>query len=207
MEAGKQHWDTLMIDDITDGTKWAIEQSMADPKRVCIYGASYGGYAALMSAVREPDLYRCAIGYAGVYDLKSWKKYTDVSRTKTGKTFIDDFIGASDEQLAKASPLTYIDRLKANVMIVHGEQDFRVPLGQAEELRKALDARHLHYEWLVKPNEGHGFYQSKNREELYTRMLAFLDQNIGPSASLPPSTATDTAASTPASAAKPEPAH
>ncbi len=180
--AGKQHWDTVMIDDISDGTKWAVAQGIADPNRLCIYGASYGGYAALMSAVREPDLYRCVIDYAGVYDLNLQKSKSDTGLTEFGKNYIDDFIGATPERLRQASPSTYIDKLKAAIMIAHGEEDQRVPIAHAKALRKALDERHHPYEWLVKPGEGHGFYLPENRLDLYVKMLAFLDKNIGPKA-------------------------
>ncbi len=176
--AGRQGWDTVMINDITDGTRWAVQQGLADASRICIYGASYGGYAALMSAVREPDLYRCVIGYAGVYDLPRLRKDSDVADTARGRRFMNEFIG-DDKRLKAASPLTYIDRLKAAVMIVHGEEDKRAPFSQAKALRSALDERHYSYEWLAKPDEGHGFYEEANLMELYTRLLAFLDRNIG----------------------------
>ncbi|MDB5973996.1 MAG: Prolyl oligopeptidase family protein [Nevskia sp.] len=185
MAAGRQRWDSVMIDDITDGTRWAIAQGIADAGRICIYGGSYGGYAALMSAVREPDLYRCTIGYAGVYDLGLWKSDTDISGTSRGRTFLDEFVGTGTDRLKAASPLTYIDHLRAAVMIVHGEEDERVPVNQAKALRRALDARHYPYEWLVKSGEGHGFYEEKNREEFYRKMLAFLDRNIGPHVAVP----------------------
>lgn len=178
--AGKQSWDTVMIDDITDGTRWVVGQGYADPKRLCIYGASYGGYAALMSAVREPDLYRCVVDYAGVYDLRIQKARSDTSVSDSGNNYIDEFIGATPERLFQASPASQIDKLKAAVMIAHGEEDKRVPIAQAKALRKALDERHYPYEWLVKSGEGHGFYLPQNRLDLYVKMLAFLDKNIGP---------------------------
>ena len=182
--AGKQGWDTVMIDDITDGTKWVIGQGYANPKRLCIYGASYGGYAALMSAVREPDLYRCVVDYAGVYDLRIQKARSDTSSSDAGNNYISDFIGATPERLYQASPASQIDKLKAAVMIAHGEEDRRVPIAQAKALRKALDERHYPYEWLVKAGEGHGFYLPQNRLDLYVKMLAFLDRNIGPKAAI-----------------------
>lgn len=198
--AGKQGWDTVMINDITDGTRWVVGQGYADPKRLCIYGGSYGGYAALMSGVREPDLYRCVVDYAGVYDLRIQKSQSDTSVTKSGNNYIDDFIGATPERLYQASPASQIDKLKAAVMIAHGEEDHRVPISQAKALRKALDERHHPYEWLVKPGEGHGFYLPQNRLDFYTRMLAFLDKNIGPQA-VAASAATPVAPATPAAPA------
>jgi dipeptidyl aminopeptidase/acylaminoacyl peptidase len=203
-EAGHQAWDSVMIDDITDGTRWAIAQGIADGKRVCIYGASYGGYAALMSAEREPDLYRCTVGYAGVYDLKLLRSESDATESRQGRKAFDVFVGASPERLQKASPITYVDRLKAAVMIVHGTEDQRAPFTQAKALRKALDARHYPYEWLEKSGEGHGFYNPENRAEFYTRLLAFLDKNIGPAPIEPAAATASTEASAVPAGAPPE---
>ncbi len=177
--AGKLGWNRVLIDDITDGTRWAIKQGYADPKRVCIFGASYGGYASIMSAVIEPDLYRCAIGYAGVYDLARWKRDSDVGESDFGRNYISDFVGSDADALAKASPINYLDRLKAAVMIIHGEEDERAPFSQAKLLRDALDKRKYPYEWLVRPGEAHGFILPKNRLALYEQLIAFLDKNIG----------------------------
>jgi dipeptidyl aminopeptidase/acylaminoacyl peptidase len=177
--AGYQSWDKVMIDDITDGAKWVVTQGFADPKKMCIYGASYGGYAALMSAVREPDLYRCVIDFAGVYDLNLLKARADTGATQSGRNYFDEYVAGTPERRSQASPSSQIDKLKAAVMIVHGEQDNRVPISQAKELRQALDQRHHPYEWLVKSGEGHGFYLVDNQVEFYGRMLDFLDKNIG----------------------------
>lgn len=177
--AGKQQWGTGMIDDITDGVRYVLSEKVADPRRICIYGGSFGGYAALMSAVREPDLYRCAIGYVGVYDLKHFKRLTDVNEFQRGKNYLKDWLGDTKEIERDQSPLTHIDKLKAAVMIVHGEEDKRVPFDQAKRLRSALEDRDYPYEWLVKAQEGHGFWKEEHRVELYEKMLAFLDKHIG----------------------------
>ncbi|MEK6806609.1 MAG: S9 family peptidase [Pseudomonadota bacterium] len=185
INAAKRAWGTMMIDDITDGTRWAVAQGIADPARMCIYGGSYGGYAALMSAVREPDLYRCVVGYAGVYDLDSVEWGADFMNKVSGQSYFRDYIG-SGSLLREQSPLTYIEKLKAPVLIVHGEADTRSPYNQAKELRKALAGRQHRYEWLSKPGEGHGFYKDANREEFYTRLLAFLEKYIGAGNSVAP---------------------
>lgn len=177
-DAGKRGWGTVMIDDITDGARWVMAQGFADPARSCIYGSSYGGYAALMSAVREPDLYRCAIGYVGVYDLPNQVSDTDTARFLGGQSYIRDYIGDSEKFLAAQSPLSYIDRLKAAVMIAHGTEDRRVPYNQAKALRAALDKRKYPYEWLAKSSEGHGFYKDTNRTEFYEKLLGFLDRHL-----------------------------
>ena len=179
VDAGKKAWGTTMIDDITDATRWVIAQGYADEKRICIYGGSYGGYAALMSAVREPGLYRCAVGFAGVYDLNLWRQETDVSASESGRRYFEDAVAGSPEEAAEASPITYLDRLKAPVLIVHGEADRRTPFTQAKALRSAMQKRNLPFEWLAKPGEGHGFIEPKNKAEFYTTLLDFLDRHIG----------------------------
>ena len=197
--AGIRGWGGVMIDDITDATRWTVAQGVADPKRLCIYGGSYGGYAALMSAVKEPDLYRCAIGEAGVYDLNLLKNSWDQSSSRFDRTSFNEFVGDSEDKLRQASPLAHLDQLKAAVMIVHSVNDPVVPINQARALFSALDARHYPYESLIKADEGHGFYLPENREELYTRLLAFLDKNIGAGAAnaAPAPVAAVPAASTP----------
>ena len=197
LNAGNQAWGTTMIDDITDGARWAEEQGFADPKRVCIFGTSYGGYAALMSVVREPDLYRCAVDFAGVYDLNLQVATTDTTRSQSGESFYKEFVGSTSDQLRKQSPRTYIDNLKAAIMIVHGENDERVPISQSKTLRADLEKRKRPYEWLVKSGEGHGFYSADNEAEFYTQLLAFLNKNIGPGTLMgPPSAAASAAAPT-----------
>lgn len=129
-DAGKRGWATTMIDDLADGTRWAIEQGYADPARIGIYGASYGGYAALMSGIREPELFRSVVTFAGVFDLPKFKADSDISERRSGRNYIDEFVGATEASLRAASPSSYIDRLKAPVFIVHGEEDERVPFNR-----------------------------------------------------------------------------
>lgn len=176
---GRRAWGTTMIDDITDATRWLVDQGYADPARVCIFGASYGGYAAMMSAVREPDRYRCVIAEAGVYDLKLWKSDVDFIETDRGKRYFETGVAASDEEMLAQSPLSQIDRLKAPVLIIHGEDDRRAPLTQARALRKALDARKHPYEWLVKADERHGFFKDENVLARDRAVLEFLARHIG----------------------------
>lgn len=180
--AGKKAWATTMIDDIIDATRWTVDQGFADPSRICIYGASYGGYAALMSAEREPDLYRCVIGYAGVYDLKRFKKDSDISDTEIGREYFSDAIAGSEAEMVARSPVTYVDKLKAPMLIVHGEEDPRAPLSQAKALRKALEAGNHPFEWMIKPEEGHGFWRPENILAFDNALLDFLDRNIGAAA-------------------------
>ncbi|NKF24005.1 alpha/beta hydrolase family protein [Solimonas marina] len=180
--AGRHGWDSVMIDDIVDATHWAVNQGDADAQRVCIYGASYGGYAALMSAERAPDLYRCAVGYAGVYDLPKLADDSDIGETSSGEGFIAEFIGDNRADLTAASPVEHVDKLKAALLIVHGTADKRAPFSQAESLRDALDKRHYPYEWMAVTGEGHGFYKPEDRQAFFAKLIGFLDHNIGPDA-------------------------
>ena len=169
-----------MQDDLTDATLWAIKQGIADKNRICIYGASYGGYASLMGVVKEPDLYKCAIPYAGVYDIDIQRTKSDTRYTEQGKRFLKNAWNAYDEKFVKArSPYYHLDKLKAALFFVHGEDDFRVPIENYEEVSKKLDKMNYPYEHLIKDKEPHGFYLEKNNYELYNRMAKFLKKNIG----------------------------
>ncbi|WP_348675602.1 S9 family peptidase, partial [uncultured Abyssibacter sp.] len=177
VEAGRQQWGLGMIDDILDGTQWAIDQGTADPDRLCIYGASYGGYASLMSAVRKPDLFQCVVGYVGVYDLRTMAKNTDIVRSQFGRNFFEEFVGGSEEELERQSPMQLLDRLKAPMLIVHGKEDQRAPYSEAEALRDAMKEKGLKYEWMARAKEGHGFYKLENRIAFYEKLEAFLDKH------------------------------
>ena len=179
MYSAFQQWAGEMQDDLTDSVRWAIDSGITEEGRVCIYGASYGGYSALMSAVKEPDLYACTAGYVGVYDLELMSKKGDIQRRDDGLDYINEAICDSPASCKAGSPITYLDRLKADVMIIHGKDDQRVPFAHAEVLRDELDKRDIDYEWLVKAKEGHGFVSVDNREELFKKLLAFFDKNIG----------------------------
>lgn len=178
-KSGYREWGGKMIDDLTDSVRALIASGTADAGRVCIYGGSYGGYAALMSAVREPGLYRCAVGYAGVYDLPLLFKESDVTAVSIGRRYWQDSIGKDPSFLREQSPVQRLDSLRAAVLIVHGKQDPRAPYGQAKALREGLERRKLPYEWLVKDKEMHGFYDEANRTEFFETLGAFIDRHIG----------------------------
>ena len=180
MYTGYGQWGTIMQDDLTDATHWAIDTGIAARDRVCIYGGSYGGYAAMMGVVREPDLYQCAIAYVGVYDLELMYTEGDIPTSDSGITYLKQAVGEDKEDLRSRSPVHNLEKLKAPVFIVHGGVDHRVDVEHAYRLRDRMDELGKPYEWMLKPKEGHGFYRPENRLELYERMLAFLDKNIGP---------------------------
>jgi dipeptidyl aminopeptidase/acylaminoacyl peptidase len=179
-KAGWREWGGRMQDDVTDATRWAVAQGIADPQRLCIYGASYGGYAAIEGAVKQPEMYRCAIGYLGVYDLPLMYRYGDTHNSTYGEKYLRRQMGDDMAELAKHSPINQLDELKAHVMLVVGGQDERVPPIQGINLHKALVGRKVPHVWLERPGEMHGFYDEGNVTELYTKMLEFIGSNIGP---------------------------
>jgi acylaminoacyl-peptidase len=178
--SGYGKWGTVMQDDVTDATLWAIREGITEDNRVCIFGGSYGGYAAMMGAVREPNLYKCVIAYAGVYDLELMFEKGDVPTRESGLVYLRQAVGEDKEDLRARSPVYNLEKVKAPVFIVHGQKDIRVDIEHAYRLREGLEKLGKPYEWLVKPREGHGFYDPENREELFEKMLSFLERYIGP---------------------------
>ncbi len=180
LSSGFGEWGRKMQQDVTDATRWAIERGYADADRVCIYGASYGGYAALMGVATEPELYRCAIGYVGVYDLNMMYEKGDIQWTRRGVSYLDRVLGTDPEERARRSPVNLADRIKAPVMLIHGGKDIRVPIDHAKAMEKALKKAGNAPETLYRKKEAHGFFKEDNRAEVYRRMLDFLGKHIGP---------------------------
>jgi dipeptidyl aminopeptidase/acylaminoacyl peptidase len=181
-DAGKTHWGTKMQDDITDATLWAIEKGYADKDRVCIHGISYGGYASMQAVVREPDLYKCTIPDAGVYEIKlQWDK-ADSFRgdPKAKKNYLEDAFGTHDDWsvINARSPALNVDKVKAAILLVHGKEDVRVPIENAYFLEKQLEKAGKPYETIYR-KDGHGFQNTTYRKELFDLMLEFLDKHIG----------------------------
>lgn len=180
-EKGYGNWGTLMQDDLTDATHALIDQGIVDPKRICIYGASYGGYAALMGSVREPDLYQCTIGSMGVYDLPLLLEEGNVAeRLKFGEAYLRKTLGSDISELKKRSPANNAEKIKANILLIHGARDHQATISQAISLKNALDKIKKPYEWLELGNEGHGYNDIENRNKVSQKILDFLDKNIGP---------------------------
>jgi dipeptidyl aminopeptidase/acylaminoacyl peptidase len=177
-QAGAQQWGGTMQDDVTDATHWAVAQGVADAARICIYGGSYGGYAALMGAAREPSLYHCAAGYAGVYDLPLMFEKGDTRMLDSGKAFLHDWLG-DPGRLGKVSPVNLAAAIKVPVFLAAGGQDERAPIEHSKRMEKALRAAGVPVETLYIPTEGHGFYTDEHLTAFYTQLLAFLDRNIG----------------------------
>jgi dipeptidyl aminopeptidase/acylaminoacyl peptidase len=180
VDAGYGQWGARIQQDLIDGVKWAETQHYADPKRVCVFGASFGGYSAMMATIRAPGVFKCAIGYAGIYDLAMMYDKGDIKDRKSGKNYLEQAIGKDPSALAANSPDKLADKIDVPVLLIHGEEDQRAPFAQAKAMRAALDSSHKPYEWLTKPDEGHGFYNEKNLVDLYNHVQAFLEKNIGP---------------------------
>ena len=177
-EAGYHHWGDRMMLDIADATRWAISKGHADGARVCIYGASFGGYSALQAPIAAPGLFRCAAGYAGVYDLPLLKKSGDVSESRLGRGFLDRVLGEDEEQLKSMSPAYHAGQLKLPVFLIHGKKDQRAPFDQFKAMKKALEEAGNPPLTLVEPDEGHGFYDEEARERMYVQLLKFLHSNL-----------------------------
>lgn len=181
-QSGHLEWGGKMQDDLADGVKWAIDNKIADPGRICTYGASYGGYAALMQTIRYPELYKCAIGYVGVYDLQVMKKEGDITYRASGKRYLDRVLGTDPAVLKAWSPAQNVDKIKVPVFLAQGSIDKRVPMDQFDALKNAFKSDAIPVETMVAAGEGHGFYKPENIAEFYRRMEAFLDKHIGPGA-------------------------
>lgn len=175
--AGARQWGRAMQDDLTDATRWAIAQKIADPARICIVGASYGAYAALMGAAREPALYACAVGYVGLYDLVERHKQLAGVGGSTG-TWVDDWMGERDG-LAAFSPTTMAAAIRAPVFLAAGGRDQVTPIEHSRKMEKALERAGVPVETLYYPTEGHGFYTEEHQRAYYVKLLEFLSRHLG----------------------------
>lgn len=185
-EAGARQWGLTMQDDLTDTTRWLIDQGIADPKRICIYGASYGAYAALMGVAKEPDLYRCAAGYVGVYDLPAMQQ-EDARNSKRLGNWSEDWVGER-ASLGAVSPNRMADRIKVPVFLAAGGEDEIAPIEHSKLMERALIKAGVPVETLYYSTEGHGFYREENRLEYYTKLLAFLSRHLGGKTASAPAT-------------------
>ncbi len=180
-EASFKEWGKTMQDDITDGVKWLVEQGIADPERIAIYGGSYGGYATLAGVAFTPDLYTCAIDYVGVSNLFTfmktippyWKPYLDMMYEMVGNPNTEDSL-----RMREASPVFHIDNIKSPLLVVQGANDPRVNIDESDQIVKALRDNGVEVPYLVKYDEGHGFRNEENKIEFYKVMLGFLAKHI-----------------------------
>jgi dipeptidyl aminopeptidase/acylaminoacyl peptidase len=183
-KSGYGKWGREMQDDITDAVKWVIGAGIADRERICIYGASYGGFAALTGIYREPDMFKCAIGMAGVYDLPLMFDKGDIQTLERGVNYLREAVGTDAEDMRERSPVSHADKMKAAVMLIHGKDDERAPFEHALRMRAALTKAGKPPEWISEGREGHGIFDEASRTQVYEKMLDFFGKHIG----LPPTT-------------------
>ena len=180
-KAGWKQWGLAMQDDVADATQWAIQKGIADPKRICIAGASYGGYATLMGLARDPQLYRCGIDWIGVTDLdlmysSRWSDMTDAAR-EYGMPLLMGDRERDAKQLAETSPVNVASRIKQPVLMAYGDSDRRVPIQHGARMRDALAPYNKNVEWVVYADEGHGWWLESTKVDFWTRVERFLEKN------------------------------
>jgi dipeptidyl aminopeptidase/acylaminoacyl peptidase len=184
-ESGYGQWGRKMQDDISDAVALLVADKTVDPARVCIVGASYGGYAALAGAALTPDLYKCAVSIAGIADLSAFLK---TRRTLHGKkselySYWKKQIGDPDkdaERIAAVSPVLHVDSIKAPILLVHGDADEIVPFAQSVQMKKLLDKSGRKTELIELEDEGHSEWSEKDERQVLTAVADFLQTSIGP---------------------------
>lgn len=179
-EASFGQWGLKMQDDVTDGVQWLISEGIADPKRICIYGGSYGGYTTLAGLAFTPDLYACGVDYVGVSNLFTflktippyWKPMLDQMYEMVGHPEKDK------DRLTRTSPALNTEKIKAPLFIAQGAKDPRVNKDESDQVVAALKKRGIDVPYLVKEEEGHGFRNEENRFEFYEAMEKFLQKHL-----------------------------
>jgi dipeptidyl aminopeptidase/acylaminoacyl peptidase len=183
---GRRQWGQAMQDDVADAAKWAVDKGLADGQRICIAGASYGGYATLMGLIRHADQFRCGFQWVGVTDLESMFSRSRTDIDSLWETDLRQLIGdpQQDAQMfADYSPVRQAARLKRPLLMAYGAEDRRVEAQQGFDMKKALEAAgYQGLEWIVYPNEGHGWRSLETNKDFWGRVERFLDRHIGPAA-------------------------
>ncbi|MDE1977149.1 MAG: S9 family peptidase, partial [Elusimicrobia bacterium] len=181
LHAGDREWGARMQDDLTDAVSWAVRDGVADKSRVAIYGGSYGGYAALCGAAFTPDLYCCAVDVVGPSNLATliqsippyWEPLRRVFDLRVGS------LETEPEFLKSRSPLFFADQIQAPLLIAQGANDPRVKAAESEAIVQALRSRGKEIEYLLFPDEGHGFARPENRLKFYEACEKFLARYLG----------------------------
>ena len=181
LNAGNKEWGGKMHDDLVDAVQWVVQQGIADAKKVAIYGGSYGGYAALVGATFTPDLFCCAVDIVGPSNLLTligsfppyWSAflaqfYNQVGNPETEEDF-----------LKSRSPLFKADQIQIPMLIAQGANDPRVKQAESEQIVEAMKSKGISYEYLLFPDEGHGFAKPENRIKFYAAAEKFLAEHLG----------------------------
>lgn len=177
-QSGARQWGLAMQNDVTDATKWAIQQGIADPQRICLYGASYGAFASLMGVAKEPSLYKCAAGNVGVYDLLRIRN-DDASKHGSRETWVNEWIGEDMQALSSNSPVRRAGSIKVPVFLAAGREDEVAPVEHTQHMERALKSAGVAVEAHYYSGEGHGYYKPENVKDFNTKLLAFLSRNLG----------------------------
>jgi dipeptidyl aminopeptidase/acylaminoacyl peptidase len=181
LNAGDKEWGGKMHDDLVDAVDWAIEKGIADPKKIAIYGGSYGGYAALVGATFTPDVFCCAVDIVGPSNLITFIKTAPPYWSTLIATF-HKRVGNPDteeEFLKSRSPLFKVDQIKIPILIAQGANDPRVKQSESEQIVEAMKKKGIEYEYMLFPDEGHGFAKPENRLEFYAAAERFLAKHLG----------------------------
>jgi dipeptidyl aminopeptidase/acylaminoacyl peptidase len=180
LNAGNKEWGGKMEDDLIDGVNWAVAEGVADPARIAIYGASYGGYAALVGATFTPDVFCCAVAAMGPSNLITfietippyWTPMLSLMYERVGNPETEaDF-------LKSRSPLFKVDQIKIPMLIAQGANDVRVKASESEQIVEAMKEKGIQYEYLVFPDEGHGFLNEDNRLKFYAAAEKFIASHM-----------------------------
>lgn len=181
LNAGNKEWGRKMHYDLVDGMQWAVQQGIADPQKVAIYGGSYGGYAALVGATMTPELFRCAVDIVGPSNLITliqtippyWSTAMAAFKMRVGDPETEE------EFLKSRSPLSHVDNIKIPMLIAQGANDPRVKQTESEQIVEAMKSKGIPYEYMLFPDEGHGFAKPENRIKFYAAAEKFLAHNLG----------------------------
>jgi dipeptidyl aminopeptidase/acylaminoacyl peptidase len=179
---GRQQWGRAMQDDLTDAVKWAIAQGFADPARVAIYGASYGGYATLAGLTLTPELYCCGVNYVGAADLEITFKHRGEDAYRRGDDFSyqTEWVGPTSEYRVATSPLNLVERIRVPTLHAYGEKDPRVKIDHWTRLEAQLKRHGKTYESVEQRKQGHGFRDEKASVGFYAKLEDFLARHLAP---------------------------
>lgn len=172
---GLRQWGGTIYSDIQDATRWAVREGIADPKRICIVGWGYGGYAALLSAARNGDLYRCAVSIAGIADLAMYQSHGSVTGQEQYRRAI---IGVDREKLTRDSPLQNAAQIQIPVLLVHGTKDWQVQVDQTNAMENALAKHKKPHQVVILKGGSHELDRKSDRVTLLKAVEAFLAQNM-----------------------------